>query len=236
MKFNNKGFFGGFDNYTFYADSPAKTGIGGIDANTVLMLHMDGTNGSQTFTDSEFVPKTVTAVATAQISTTTPKFGTGCGLFNGTTDWLTVPASTDFNWSSGQDFTIDCWFRVTNNTFFCLFSKNSNTDLTLYYTGGAFFYSAGGVDVFSHGATVNTATWYHYACVRASGVATIYLNGSNIGAGTSTATAMTTNIGIFIGERSSGDGQIPGNIDEYRISKVARWTSNFTPPTGPYTT
>lgn len=59
------------------------TGQGGIDTYTKLMLHSDGTSTSQVFTDSELVPKTVTANGGVQISTAAPKFGTGCALFNG---------------------------------------------------------------------------------------------------------------------------------------------------------
>lgn len=83
---------------------------GGIDANTKLILHMDGSDGSVAFTDSSPTGRAVTAVGSSQIDTTQYKFGYSSGLFNGTTDYLTVPDSDD--WAFGTaPFTIDYWVR-----------------------------------------------------------------------------------------------------------------------------
>lgn len=59
------------------------TGQGGLDSYNKLMLHMDGTNASQTFTDSETTPKTVTTQGNAQISTLQSKFSGASGYFSG---------------------------------------------------------------------------------------------------------------------------------------------------------
>lgn len=59
------------------------TGQGGIDTYTKLMLHMDGTDASTTFTDSETTPKSVTALGAAALSTSQSKFGTASGFFRG---------------------------------------------------------------------------------------------------------------------------------------------------------
>ncbi len=55
--------------------------VGGLDVNTKLLLHCNGTDGSTTFTDSETTPKTVTAQGSAQIDTAQSKFGGASGLF-----------------------------------------------------------------------------------------------------------------------------------------------------------
>ena len=44
-------------------------------ANVSLLLHMDGTDGSTTFTDNSPIGHTVTAVSNAQINTARDKFG-----------------------------------------------------------------------------------------------------------------------------------------------------------------
>jgi hypothetical protein len=54
---------------------------GGLDSNTKLLLHMNGVDGSTTFTDSETTPKTVTVVGSTQIDTAQSKFGGASGLF-----------------------------------------------------------------------------------------------------------------------------------------------------------
>ncbi len=55
--------------------------VGGLDANTKLLLHCNGVDGSTTFTDSETTPKTVTVQGSAQIDTAQSKFGGASGLF-----------------------------------------------------------------------------------------------------------------------------------------------------------
>lgn len=54
---------------------------GGLDANTKLLLHMNGVDGSTTFTDSETTPKTITPNGSVQIDTAQSKFGGASGLF-----------------------------------------------------------------------------------------------------------------------------------------------------------
>src|SRR3972149_9214360 len=66
-----------------------------IDSYTKLLLHMDGANGSTTFTDE--MGQAVTANGNAQISTAQSKFGGASGLFDGTGDYLSVPASADWD-------------------------------------------------------------------------------------------------------------------------------------------
>lgn len=55
--------------------------VGGLDANTKLLLHYNGADGSTTFTDSETTPKTVTPHGSVQIDTAQFKFGGASGLF-----------------------------------------------------------------------------------------------------------------------------------------------------------
>lgn len=55
--------------------------VGGLDANTKLLLHYNGADGSTTFTDSETTPKTITPHGSVQIDTTQFKFGGASGLF-----------------------------------------------------------------------------------------------------------------------------------------------------------
>lgn len=64
---------------------PGSAQYGGADNDSFakLSLHCNGIDASTTFTDSEATPKTATANGNAQISTYSPKFGTGAGLWNG---------------------------------------------------------------------------------------------------------------------------------------------------------
>lgn len=221
--------------------------IGGIDSYTKLMLHMNGTNGSTTFTDSELTPKSVTAAGNAQISTAQSKFGGASGLFDGTGDYLELADNAD--WAFGtEDLTIDFWVRfisVPTSTITAVFYSqynNGSNMIELYYKDSALYlqnYSGGTPIVdFNRAWTPTAGTWYHIAVVRTGNTFKMFINGTQIGTDYSSSNSFTdfTNL-LRIGARNSTTGGLNGYIDEYRISKgVARWTTNFTPPTSQYTT
>ncbi len=81
--------------------------VGFSNANDILLLHCDGSNGSSVFTDSA-TSKAVT-VSSAVISNSTSVFGGTSGYFNGSS-YLSLPSSTDFDFGSG-DWTIEFWLR-----------------------------------------------------------------------------------------------------------------------------
>jgi len=74
-------------------------------------------------------------------------------------------------------------------------------------------------------------TWHHVAIVRdASSVVTMYINGTNVDSATDTNNYSANN--LKIGTNRAIDSFYDGYIDDLRITKgVARYTSNFTPPT-----
>jgi len=103
-----------------------------------------------------------------------------------------------------------------------------------------FNYSSDGIDfnplVFSWTPSVNN--WYHTAFVRNGKNLYFFVNGINTGS-TADLTGVTINNGtasLEMGRRSSSYyGYINAYLDEIRISKdIARWTTNFSPPSGPY--
>jgi len=220
------------------------------DQYTKLLLHTDGTNGSTTFTDSETIPKTVTANGNAQISTAQSKFNGSSGYFDGTGDYLSVPDSDDFAFGSG-DFTIDFWvkrnsintevmfmhqYQNNQNEFRC--TSNASNNLYFYqYAGGYqfYYYSANGV--------LADTNWHHVAFTRSGNTGYIFLDGVSLSLTAHAAfSGSLSNIPgtFYVGASFYGETGIPstvlnGYIDEFRVSKgIARWTSNFTPPTSAY--
>jgi hypothetical protein len=73
-----------------------------------LLLHMDGSNGSTTFTDSSSNALTVTANGNAQISTAQSKFGGASAAFDGDGDFLSIASNVAFAFGAAA-FTIECW-------------------------------------------------------------------------------------------------------------------------------
>ncbi len=214
----------------------------GNDSYVKLLLHMNGTDGSTTFTDSEATPKTVTANGNAQIDTAQSKFGGASGLFDGTGDYLSIPDSDDWNFGSG-DFTIDLWVRLNSlaavNAIVSQYVSGGN-DWILYTQGdGSVRFYAGGatiVDMTSASSEVTTNIWYHLAVTRNGNNWKLFKNGTQIASSAATGTMPDYASLLYIGAYNiSLNYFFDGWLDELRISKgIARWTADFTPPSCDY--
>lgn len=195
-----------------------------------LMLSMDGTNGSTTFTDSSLNALTVTANGDAQISTSQSKYGGASGYFDGTGDYLSTPSTTVVAYGSG-DYAMECWIYPTSTTFgrriFEFNDAKDNLDLNLNGSGSISYYN-GSTSTHSSSGIVATNAWSHIALVRRSGVVSVYVNGISVLSQATTPTTSSARV-LYIGGFTNVWFQ--GYIDDLRISKFARYVSNFTPPT-----
>lgn len=207
-------------------------------ANVSLLLHMDGSNGSTAFTDSSSSAVAVVANGGAAISTAQSKFGGSSAYFNAQGDYLSASGSA-VSLAGVSAFTVEGWF------FFADATANAIQMMFVTYdafSSGALFFgkhtdSAGRVTVFANGAKVcnettspPASTWVHYALVFASGTMTIYRDGvqSASGAVNPTFTGQLARVGG--NAEGSGAYRFKGYIDDFRLTKLARYTSAFTPP------
>jgi len=223
----------------------------GIDSYAKVVLHMDGTDASTTFTDSSTAPKTFTAAADAQIDTAQSVFGGASTVFDGTGDALQASYDSDFFPASGE-FTIDFNVRF-NSVTTCIFFGvgNNNTSeygYVFYYAAGKLLlaqYNTGLTAVYNVNWTPSANTWYHVALIRGWGgnvndyaftVDGVQQGATGTVSGSLPTSAPTTTVRIGCQYNiSSNVNFINGWIDEFRFSKgIARWTSNFTPPTSAY--
>jgi hypothetical protein len=201
-----------------------------------LLLHGNGTNGSTTITDSSRIPKTVTAVGNAQISTAQSKFGGSSMLFDGTGDWMQTPKSLDFAFGTA-DYTIELWFYLLSgdpNLRLVEFEGNADNLSCNISTSnsGTLSYFNGSTNTLSSAGLYAINTWNHLALVRNSGTAKVYLGGTSVITQATTPNTTSPRI-LYIGGASSTT--FNGYIDDLRITKgVARYTANFTPPTTPF--
>jgi len=219
------------------------------DSYTKVLLHMGGIDASTTFIDES--GKTWTASGHAQIDTAQYKFGGASGLFDGNgDDYISTPISSDFALTNG-DFTVDFWMRAPAFNAYstiCMTSTIGNQrSWGVNISGGTalnFYYSVDGINdpAFpSVSYTFSTNTWYHIAVSRTGGKIYFFVNGIliNIGGTALTATFFTaTSGGMYIGrfaDYTPSTHAWNGWVDEFRLSKgIARWISDFTPPTQPY--
>ena len=218
-------------------------------ADVSLLLHMDGSNGSTTFTDSSSNALTVTANGNAQISTAQSKFGGASGYFDGTGDYLTIPDNDVFEPGS-SDLTWEFWIKTTSSSQYAtLYSRVPSAFSAAMWTvminiasataGDVAFwagdYSGASPLVQTSGVSIRDDVWHHVAIVRNGSSWTIYVDGTSCGTGTWSGSIGTSSGSVFIGKDEYYNRDYNGYIDDLRITKgVARYTANFTPPTAAF--
>lgn len=210
----------------------------GNDEYTVLLLHFDGADGSGTFVDSSPRGHTVYKSGNPLITTAKSVFGGSCVKFDGVDDYLYLDGHNDFAFGTG-DFTIDFWiWRGPNARIFADWRSGEGAFPCLATTtaAGIQYFVSSAARITSGGSTFLDTKFYHVAVTRQGTSTRLFLDGVQVG---STWTD-TSNYGVGTNRPAIGAGPYvnsydDGWIDEFRISKgIARWTSNFTPPTRPY--
>ena len=208
------------------------------DINTKVLMHMN----ESTLKDE--VGHNVTNISGVTLNSTTKKFGVGSAYFNGTS-YLSVENSTDFQFGS-SNFTIEMWVNL----------GTSGKEVVLYYKRIALYSFSNivivintnrqiNVAISSNNSTwdmINVATsatldinkWYHIAIIRNGNNFYASINGKLYLLGTSSLAISNNTANISIGGVPSISGFGNVYIDEFRISNIARWTTDFTPNTIEY--
>ena len=212
-------------------------GAGDVDfADVSLLLHMDGSNGSTTFTDSSSNSVSVTAYGNAQLSTTEKKFGTASGYFDGTGDELryTSPALSG-------DFTVEAFVYPESQTkrFPIFIAPKWDTSpsgrIVVSYDPESVankFQCRVGDNLITPTNTSSAGQWYHIAVVRSGSSVSFFLDGVLQGSQSFSGSIASNTAYIGGVSSNSADNAFKGYIDEFRLTNgVARYTSNFTPPT-----
>ncbi len=164
------------------------------------------------------------------------KFGAGRS-FNGTTDYIDVPYSSDFD--LGSAYTIEAWFYLdaplATNTYTIIDKASSdfwlhllkdidNTDKVRFRVRDA----SSIIDVTSSD-TVTTGQWHHVAGVIDGAEVRLYLDGKLTGTAAFAGPAPSNlNNTVEIGRTAAGPGDyFNGKIDDIRFSNIARNPSAF---------
>jgi hypothetical protein len=209
----------------------------GLDENTVLLVHMDGTDGSTTFTDVSSYGHILTASNT-DIDTAQSKFGSGSMLSDGSSSKIDISNHSVFDFQA-NDWTVDLWVRFNSLSSTSTFYDYSN------HGGDYIFFEWKNTNLLQvYGTTIGTLisepwtpslnTWYHIAYVRHGDNWMVFVDGIQKGTTKVNAVTITTKTLPVIGYNYSASPHHDGWMDEFRISNIARWTSNFTPSDSPY--
>jgi hypothetical protein len=220
--------------------------VGGNDVFTKLLLHMDGTVGATTFSDSSqygHVPSSVAGTTVQVVGQAFPAFNEHARCLGASGAGIFMDGSPDFAFGL-SDFTIDLWAAIASFTvpttaqlfFDCRPVGVQGVYPTIYVSSGQLLFFANSVNVVT-GPTLSLNTWYHIAVTRSAFQTRMFVDGTQVG-----STAADSNNYLCGANRpaicTSGYGvgyETNGYFNEVRISKgIARWTSNFTRPAVPY--
>lgn len=208
-----------------------------IDPNTRALLHMDGANGSTTFTD--VVGANWTMNGSATVSTTQSKFGGASAGFNGSSYLISGDRAAMS--LTGTDWTIEAFVYCNTHLGNIASSRQAPNGLTFRVQGGKLeaFYGEGQGFIIAD-TSHPTLTWFHAAITKQGNTVRLYQNGVIVGTNTwsvdinNTATPYMA-IGAYYPFVGGIQEPFNGYIDEFRVSSVARYgSSNFTPPTAPF--
>lgn len=205
-------------------------------ANVELLYHMDGANNSTVCVDSSKNNYTIATIDGAVISNEQSVYGGTSGKFTASTS-ARFKSPTTTNLAISGAFTMEAWWRptvVANGIYPISCVGNSYLWITL---GGASSY----LELYFMGNQITSTfipvvnTWYFLTVTRdSSNNVRFFVNGTQIITLTNSANMASTAFWA-VGSSTELAGAGGGGrcfIDEFRYTKgVARYTSNFAPPT-----
>jgi hypothetical protein len=177
-----------------------------------------------------------------KLSTAKAKFGDTSMLFDGS-GRAYIEGSNVVDFGAG-DFTVEMFVNVTafSSSYPTLLDARNSNDVegpifTLFLNDDdKFAYFVDNSTRITAGSAASANTWYHVAVCRSGTSTKLFIDGTQAGSTYSDSTVYTqpNDRCILGGYYDSADYDFNGYIDEVRISKMARYTSNFTAPAEPF--
>jgi len=203
-----------------------------LTAITNASLLLSGTNAG--IIDKSQTVKSLTLNGDVKSSTTQTKYLSSSMYFDGTGDRIEVANSTELQMGTG-DFTFEWWWYPTTAAIMrpiCINGTGAGSWSIVMYANQTFDLVFATSPVFSSVISYSINTWEHIAIVRENGTVTCYIDGISQQSATNTTNLNATTV-LGIGYDTAASSQAyQGYISDVRITKgLARYTSNFTPPT-----
>jgi len=193
------------------------------DANTVGLWHLE----EQTGTDAYIKDSSGTNHGTPTGTTAIPgKIGRGVYLDGTTTSLISIPASSSFNFGTGN-FTVSSWINIPTEptTYMNLMSTIASTSsigwvMSTDNEGDMGFWMAGG------GWTLTTVNvpigWHYWTVVRSGTTLYFYLDGVLRETATGKGTDISSGGPLIMGSNSDWGYRGIYYIDEARVDNIAR--------------
>lgn len=208
--------------------------MAGIDNNTVLYLKGDS------FKDLSLNPKTVNNNGVTIIDNSVKYLN-----FNGNGNFLNVDKSVIYDYII-NDFTIEFYVKsnTTSRQMILMLDddvsgngtqETISMNLMSNIINVTFRNTSNNLFKLSSSAVDFTSSVRHVALVRSENLLSIYIDGINVGKQTISGSLFVQNAPLAIGRYGNYNNVFfNGIINNLRISNIARYTKNFTPPTQPF--
>jgi hypothetical protein len=212
--------------------------LSALSGTSLLTLQYNGSNNNNMFVDKSNVSAIVTRAGDTTQGTFSPYSGSYSVFFNGSSDYLTVPANTNF--ALPGDFTIEMWVypTVAVGAYRALLATGGagSTDQFVIGTDASIqgIWCAGVIS--GNSVIPDPNVWTHIAVSRSGTNVYFFLNGIQQGTTkTSSSSALSGTATVGIGYRvAQGDGLFAGYITNLRVIKgAALYTGTFAPSVKP---
>ena len=150
-------------------------------------------------------------------------------------EYVTVPTSTEFGFGTGE-FTVECWVKPNSiaagsKAIFDMRTTGTEVSPYVYLDGANLKVSVNGSVVITGTTNLAANTYYHVALCRSGSTTKLFLNGTQEGSDFSDGGNYGSTKPFTIGAAYDTTSDVmPGYIDDFRVSTVARYTSTFTAP------
>ena len=202
--------------------------------NNVAFMPRAVVGNTGTDVSNNALPLTLSNITTSSATTEQDAYS---WAFNGTNSKISIPSTANVAFSG--DFTIELWYYQTNS------STNNQGLFTNPSYGVNVFMGTGassatptfgqwgvGTIIVSAGGNTSLNAWHHLAIVRQGGTCYMFVDGTLQGTAANTV-SFPQGTGVI---GYAGAAYFSGYIAGFRITKFARYTSAFTPPTTPFQT
>lgn len=204
-----------------------------LAAQVTSLIRFNGANASTTFTDD--TGRVWTAQGNAQLSTTTPRTGSACGLFDGAGDAISSPASTGLTFAGDFSLEVDVRIPGTKSGSSLIFINTtdalSSGGMTLYIPSGTrqlrVFSYVSNADVLSSSINLTDNVYSRVEVSRQGSTLRMFVEGALAASATNTETFACTR--LFIGTNENLASSFNGRLDNFRVTNgTARNTAAYT--------
>ena len=207
-----------------------------FDGKEYVILGGPGVNGEPIITDG--TSHSLTNMGNPRLSTRVKKFNRSSLRLDGSSY---IQTDSTIDWDFGVDpFTIETQVRFDNvSSKQTIVSSGSGSNywefqVDMLDDGAKFLLVQNGVETVNVSQGSNTGysanQFYHMALVRDSNAIKIYRNGTSVASVNTSVSIPNFNTGLLIG---TGQASLSGYLDDFKISHISEYTSNFTAPTSP---